>query len=218
MRRQLLGPLLIGMFVMALFFSPVAKAMPQEDLEFKFDVYLDDRKIGAHTFDVTFVDGIGRVRSEANFKYTVLKIPVYQYTHNYKERWSDNCLVEIDATTDANGKRSEISGELIDDGFTVETGGSQSQLPECVMSFAYWNRSFLKQERLINQQTGEYVDVEVEDLGAEDLKVRGKNVSARRYAIVAGAAELTVWYSENDEWLALESVAKGGRIIRYELS
>lgn len=218
MRRQLLGPLLIGLFILALFFSPLASALPQKDLKIDFDVYLDDRKIGAHTFDVTVVDGISSVRSEANFKYTVLKIPVYRYTHNYNERWSDNCLVEIDATTDANGKRSEISGELADDGFAVENGDSQSRLPQCVMSFAYWNRSFLKQDRLINQQTGEYVDIEVEDLGVEDLKVRGKKVSARRYAINTGAAQLTIWYSDNDEWLALESVAKGGRIIRYELS
>jgi hypothetical protein len=30
--------------------------------------------------------------------------------------------------------------------------------------------------------------------------------------------DITLWYSENSEWLALESVAKGGRILRYELS
>jgi hypothetical protein len=30
--------------------------------------------------------------------------------------------------------------------------------------------------------------------------------------------DITLWYSESAEWLALESVAKGGRIIRYELS
>jgi hypothetical protein len=29
---------------------------------------------------------------------------------------------------------------------------------------------------------------------------------------------LTLWYSPDDEWLALESVAEGGHIIRYELS
>jgi hypothetical protein len=29
---------------------------------------------------------------------------------------------------------------------------------------------------------------------------------------------LTLWYSPDDEWLALESVAKGGHILRYGLS
>ena len=38
------------------------------------------------------------------------------------------------------------------------------------------------------------------------------------YDIRARGMEITVWYSEDSEWLALESAAKGDRIIRYELS
>ena len=47
---------------------------------------------------------------------------------------------------------------------------------------------------------------------------RGETVDARAYRLVARNVELTVWYSDDEEWLGLESVAKGGRIIRYELT
>ena len=70
----------------------------------------------------------------------------------------------------------------------------------------------------MNPQTGEYVDVIVEEVGAELLEVRGKPVPATRFRLTADKLDLTLWYSPDDEWLALESVAKGGRIIRYELS
>ena len=35
-------------------------------------------------------------------------------------------------------------------------------------------------------------------------------------AVAAGALDLDLWYSTKNEWLALESEVKGGRILRYE--
>jgi hypothetical protein len=48
--------------------------------------------------------------------------------------------------------------------------------------------------------------------------VRGDKVVAAAYRVKARNTELTVWYSDENEWLGLESVAKGGRIVRYELT
>ena len=86
------------------------------------------------------------------------------------------------------------------------------------MTFAYWNPDFLEQPRLLNPQTGEYVDVRVENLGEETLDFRGQSVAATRFNLKADEVDLTLWYSTDDEWLGLESVAKGGHIIRYERS
>jgi hypothetical protein len=91
-------------------------------------------------------------------------------------------------------------------------------LEECVMTFAYWNPDFLGQSHLLNPQTGEYLPVEIEPLGTQPIKVRGKEVAAAAYRLVANKLELTVWYSDENEWLGLESIAKGGRIIRYVLT
>lgn len=86
------------------------------------------------------------------------------------------------------------------------------------MTFAYWNPEFLEQPRLLNPQTGEYVDVTVEKVGTETLDVKGRPVNANRYRLTAYEVDLTLWYSNDDEWLALESVAEGDNIIRYERS
>ena len=86
------------------------------------------------------------------------------------------------------------------------------------MSFAYWNPRFLEQPRLLNPQTGEYVVVEVEELGRDVVELDGREIPARSVRLTARQMDITLWYSEDAEWLALESVAKGGRIIRYELS
>ena len=218
MRRRYLGLLLMGLYVMT-FASPApAKERVGAVAQWDFDVYLNDRKVGKHLFRVSESAGIKQVQSEAKFKYTILLIPAYRYEHSAAERWSDECLVEIDARTNANGERIEISGARTGTGFRVTSDNYPVDLPECVMTFAYWNPTFLEQSRLLNPQTGEFVDVTVEKLGKEILEVRGQAVDATRFRLTAYEIDMTLWYSPDNEWLALESVAQGGHIIRYELS
>ena len=183
-----------------------------------FNVYLNDKKVGKHFFEVTEVGGMKRVQSEANFKYKILFIPAYRYEHSNSERWADNCLVRFEARTNANGKRMQAKGEKDGAGFMVAGKNGLVELPECVMSFAYWNPKFLEQQKLLNPQSGEYLDVEVEPLEPETLEVRGRKIAANGFRVTADKMNLTVWYSDDNQWLALESVAKGGNIIRYELS
>lgn len=185
---------------------------------YDFNVYLNNKRVGKHTYEVVEEGGVQRVSSEANFKYRILFIPAYRYKHSNSERWADNCLVRFEANTNANGELINVSGEQNGSGFTVDNGKSAVELPECVMSFAYWNQDFLKERRLLNPQTGEYVDVSVEEVAEEMLEVRGELVAATRFRLTAYEVDLTLWYSENNEWLALESIAQGGHIIRYELS
>ncbi len=218
MRRRYLGFLLMGLFGLTFVTPAPAKGRVSDVAEWDFNVFLNDRKIGKHSFKVSESAGIKQVQSEAKFKYTILLIPAYRYEHQAAERWSDECLVEIDARTNANGERIEVSGERTGSGFRVLNGTSPADLPECVMTFAYWNPNFLQQPRLLNPQTGEFVDVTVEKLGNEMLEVRGQTVDATRFKLTAYKIDMTLWYSQDDEWLALESIAEGGHIIRYELS
>ncbi len=186
--------------------------------EWNFDVYLDGKKVGTHLFEVVDADGQRHVQSNASFDVKILFFTAYRYEHTNIESWADNCLLTFDANTNVNGKPTAVSGATGEDGFIVEKLSGQELLPDCVMSFAYWNPAFLKEERLLNPQTGEFLDVEVELMGTENLEVRGEQVAAERYKITARGIDLMVWYSSNDEWLGLESFAKKGHIIRYELS
>jgi hypothetical protein len=186
--------------------------------EWNFDVYLDGKKVGTHLFEVVDADDQRHVQSTANFDVKILFFTAYRYEHTNIESWADNCLLTFDANTNVNGKPTAVSGAAGENGFIVEKLSGQELLPGCVMSFAYWNPAFLQEERLLNPQTGEFLDVEVELMGTEILEVRGEQVAAERYKITAQGIDLMVWYSTNDEWLALESLAKKGHVIRYKLS
>jgi len=207
-----------GMFSLALATPVPAQENTDSTTSWDFDVYLDEKKVGKHLFTIADAGGVKHVQSEASFKVKIFFIPAYRYEHSAAERWNNNCLVDFDASTNANGKRIQVSGEQTGNGFIVESGDSPIELPDCVMTFAYWNPDFLDQPRLLNPQTGEYLDVLVEEVGVEMLEVRGQPVAATRFKLTANDVDLTIWYSPEFEWLALESVAKGGHIIRYELS
>ncbi len=57
----------------------------------------------------------------------------------------------------------------------------ETELPPCSMSFAYWNPAFLQQERLINVQNGEVLEIEVSEPERVQLEVRGMLQPAWRY-------------------------------------
>ena len=195
-----------------------AVAESAETSEWEFAVYLDDKRIGEHRFEVRRDGDVAEVRSEADFDVKFLFVNVYQYRHSNSERWANGCLQELEASTNTNGKRLEVSGEKTADGFVVKDEDGTESLPECVMTFAYWNPQFLQEQRLLNPQTGEYVDVRVEKLDPEPVRVGDREVMARPYKIDAGKVQVTVYYSMDDRWLALESPAKGGRLLRYRLT
>lgn len=212
-----------GLFIIVLLAisSPLAlhAAVDGTQRALNFNVYLDDSPIGFHRFEIEGEEGGTRsVRSEAKFDVKFLFFTAFRYRHENSELWADDCLVEIDAETDSNGKETEVSGERTDAGFAIRKDEEVDTLPACVMTFAYWNPDFLKQQKLLNPQTGEYLDVTVRERAAEQIRIGNRNVTAVPYDITARGMQITVWYSPDNEWLALESVAKGDRILRYELS
>ena len=208
------------LFLLCLVFaaSSSAVAMVDEPRSWNFAVHLDDSRIGYHRFDVLPADGGVEVVSEARFDVKFLFFNAFQYRHSNREAWDGRCLERIESETRQNDRQFAVMGERQDGGFVVDTGERAEALDSCVMTFAYWNPEFLEQSRLLNPQSGEYLPVDVEPLGKQEVVVRGNTVVASAYRVTARNTNLTVWYSDDNEWLGLESVAKGGRIIRYELT
>jgi hypothetical protein len=207
---------LVGLLMLFACGSMAVESSGKRTLE--FDVLLEGKPVGSHRYEFRSTGPDSReVLSVAEFKVRFLFFTAYSYEHRAEERWEDGCLAGIDARTNSDGKKTEVSGERTGDGFVVRTDDERKTLSGCVMTFAYWNPEFLDQPRLLNPQTGEYLDVEVQKLEAATTTLSGETVRTNRYRITARDMDITVFYSPDDEWLALESTVKGGRILRYEL-
>lgn len=204
--------------------AAVVAAQPQA---WNFRVFLNDSPIGQHRFSLRRDGDEAELRSEARFEVKLLFITAYRYAHTAVERWRGNCLTGMTARTDDDGKKLSVdaaatfaaSTPTAQEGSRLEvsTGTARQPLEGCVMSFAYWNPALLKQERLLNAQTGEHEAVRISDAGEERIVVRGVPVTARRYRIAGSKNPIDIWYSASREWLALESTLEGGRRLRYQI-
>ncbi|MDH3287054.1 MAG: DUF6134 family protein [Betaproteobacteria bacterium] len=182
----------------------------------KFRVLLDDREIGRHQFTLRSAREERELRSEARFDVRVLFVSVYSYVHEAIERWNGNCLQSLVSRTETNGESQSVSAAVRGNRLTVERFERRDEHEGCVMSFAYWNPQILNAHRLLNSQTGELLPVTVAPQGEETIKVRGQPLTAQRHRLSAPQLTIDLWYA-GGEWVALESPAKGGRRLRYEL-
>jgi hypothetical protein len=182
----------------------LAQAAAASESRLEFEVLLDSRSIGTHRFDVVRgEDGAQQVTSAAAFDVKILGIRAYRYRHEARERWSQGCLRQMDASTDDNGKRLQVNR-------TLREG--------CASSYAYWDpQRLLQQRELLNPQTGSVDKVQIEPRGEETLTIRGAPVVADRYRLRSEKFVIDLWYSKAGEWLQLDSTTETKRKLHYRL-
>lgn len=187
--------------------------------EWNFDVFLDKEKIGTHSFKLNENNVL---QSNAKFKVKVLFINAYDYLHSAEESWSNDCLTSLKANTVENKQVFDVSGTKTGQSFDVTMNKKSQQLPECTMTFAYWNPKILKQAKLLNPQNAEYLDTNIQSMGNETIQVKGRPIEATHYKLMGALAgknklNIDLWYNKNNEWVALKSTTPEGYEINYKL-
>ena len=182
-----------------------------------FKVFYGDHEIGEHHFMLKKEGDRQKVMIEANFNIDILFINVYSYKHKNTEIWKGSCLSSIESTTDDNGEEFITSGKIENKIFKIDSMQGANEVEGCVNTFAYWDKSFLDNEALLNSQTGEIVDVDISFVADEKILVRNKMVNAKRYELKSDEFNIDLWYSDKDEWLALNSTTKDGTMLRYQI-
>lgn len=206
------------MWIKTLLIFTVLFSLNANSKDWAFDVYLDKQKIGAHTFSLSE----NQLTSKANFKVKVLFISAYDYVHTAQEGWQNDCLTKLSAHTVENKVVMDVDGKLTDSAFEVSYNKTTQKLPECTMTFAYWNPKFLTQKKLLNPQNAEYLDTKIQALGNETIQVRGRPTDTTHYKIMGalnGKNKLNIdlWYDQSNDWVALKSTTPEGYVIDYRL-
>ena len=183
--------------------------------EWNFDAVLNDKIIGQHTF--IYEDE--KTISNANFKFEYLFMD-FIYQHKSTETWQEGCLKTISSKTDDDGDLYEVSGHIGTDRFLVTTNNKTSELPSCVMTFAYGNPKILEQKKLMNSQSGEYLDVDIQFIREENHIVKGEDILTDLWRIEAniddGDLLIHLWYDKNMNWVSLKSQTPIGDML-YKL-
>ncbi|HQQ32867.1 MAG TPA: DUF6134 family protein [Methylophilus sp.] len=190
-------------------------ALSSHAQQWSFNVLLDGKPIGKHVSSLKQENDLRILKSEAIFNVKILFVNAYNYHHTATETWEGDCLTNLVAQTKENGSIIKTSGKQKDSGFMLDE--QAESLGECVMTFAYWNPKILGQQKLLNPQTGDYLDSKVKHLGTETIQVRGEPVKAAHHVLDTPKFKIDLWYNEHGEWMALQSTTPEGRKIRYTL-
>ncbi|CEN55674.1 DUF6134 family protein [Candidatus Methylopumilus turicensis] len=198
--------LLISCFFLSMPFVAEAQS-------WNFDVSMDGKPIGTHQFVLSDKENNQQtLKSEAKFNIKILSISFFKYHHQANEVWENNCLKKLEAKTQENSKTTIVKGLQEKAIFKLSTPALAEINTECVMTFAYWNPKILQQKKLLNPQTGDYLNANISALGQETIVVKGQQVKAEHYKIDTAKFKIDIWYGQDDEWLALQSLTEDGRI------
>ena len=213
--------------ILIIFLGVLSKASfaQAETKDWSFDVYLDNKLIGFHTFKLSN----NNLLSDAKFKVNFLFLTAYEYQHTSKEQWNDDCLTSLDATTKENKTISKVKASLENGNFfvngNVDKNEKNRSLPGCVMTFAYWNPKILTQTKLLNPQNGEYLDVSFKPESDKKIDFKGELKNVKVFHLLGNSSEsladkpkidILIWYDNNNEWLGLRSITPEGFTISYK--
>ncbi len=187
-----------------------------------FDVLLNDKQIGEHSFIVKQVGNVEQVDITAKFDVKILFFTAYKYRHTNTEIWQGQCLQNISSSTDDNGKNFQIDGKQVNDkqgnsSFVLTINDKIDSIKGCVNTFSYWNKDILTQTSLLNAQTGEVETVKIETLPSEDITINNQLIHASRHRLQTDKFSIELWYSPGGKWLSLRSTNVNGKILTYKL-
>ena len=195
------------LLILLINFSTQAFPIP-ENKKATFDIFRKNKVIG--TYEIIFSENNGNLSIETNIDIEVklLFISVYKFSHQSKEIWKDGSFIRIDAHSNFEDEREYfIEGEIKDD-FLFATGmDGELKLDKNLIPSNYWNQDVMYQDEIFDTQKGIMRNIEVQDLGYEEIKVNEDSIKCNKYIFNASSnpkdkgpfPEYTLWYAENNE-------------------
>jgi hypothetical protein len=174
-----------------------------------FEVFLDDREVGRHTFELLEKGDSIQVSSSMSLDFKLFKIKQVKYRHQADEVWESGCLVSLQSETEKQGKAFAVDASTDQTGLVVQRAKEIETLDGCVRGFSYWNPQWLQGAYLLNAESGINVPVEINSrISAQD--------SITHIAITLPNADIDLQYDDAGEWLSLQTELLIGGTLRYQ--
>jgi hypothetical protein len=194
----------------------VEAAAPQNRV---FAIHRKGAKVGEHRVGFAPSGNGLRVTSRVEVAVKVAFLTAYRYAQLAEDEWQGDVLVRTRITTDDDGTKSLVTAEAQGGKLLVSGPSGDHALPLGIMTdISFWNDAITRQPRLIDSQNAELVPVKVKPDAVEAIRVQGRTIQARRFAMTASRGRSgTTWYDADGNLVKALVLTRGER-LDYELA
>ena len=186
-----------------------------------FNVYRNDSLIGYHNLDFYEKDGLVESKITIKFEVTFLGFVVYEYLHKNHEKWINNTLVFMEASTDANGDLLDCKVNKKENAFKILGTNGDFTLDKKITPTTYWKFDQLitgEKNKVLNSQDCSYINFEIKYLG--DEMIYDNSLKASRYKLLGKEftgddVNIDIWYKDK-KWVKMIFL-KDGSTVEYFL-
>ena len=177
------------------FATPGALADTPDDVT--FDVFRNGSPFGEHRVEFSErPDGRMEVEIEIGLRVGFGPVTVFRYEHESEEVWDGGELVSLTASTLKDGDRTRYALSRDEAGRLI----SQDGWIEDLVPSSHWSGYMAGLPAVLNTETGEPMDVTIEDLGMDRIETGSGLIDARRYRMT-GSVTVDLWYDAEGRWV-----------------
>ena len=209
------------LFIFLTFFLPSLSVSNTAAEKLNFNVYRNGSLIGYHNLDFYEKDGLIESKIAIKFEVTFLGFVVYEYFHKNLEKWMNNTLVFMEASTDNNGDLLNCKVNKTGNKFRILGTNGDLTLDKKITPTTYWKFDQLitgEKNKVLNSQDCSYINFEIKYLG--DEMIYDNLLKASRYKLLGKEftgddVNIDIWYKDK-KWVKMIFL-KDGSTIEYFL-
>lgn len=193
--------------------APAAQAAVPDSGELAFDVYRNGDRFGSHVLTFEEDGETLHVTVDIDFRVGLGPIPLWRYRHDIRETWQGGELVALEASTRKDGRDMTVEAVRADNATMVVRGEAfEGEGPSSIIPSSYWNSALVERGRMLNTETGELMEISVEELGVEAILAGGEEIEATRYRLQGGPIPFDLWYDAEGRWVKMSFTIDGSDI------
>jgi Family of unknown function (DUF6134) len=181
--------------------------------EYTFTVLSDGRPIGRHLIAFEHEGDRVEIREVTEIEVSFATIPLYTFEHHAHQLWQDGRAVRIDATTNDNGEKLDITVRDTDQGYVRTINGRVERFDPSATVLALWNKETFDHDAFISSVEDKVLNASFDYVGAEKIVLAGQRVPTQHYRML-GDEEHELWFDMAGH-LAKVAFRRYGSTIEY---
>jgi Family of unknown function (DUF6134) len=161
--------------------------------EYTFTVLKDGTPVGEHRFTFDRTGDRIEIHEATEIEVRFAAVPLYVFEHESRELWENSRPIRIDATTNDNGKKLDITVRADGDGYVRTVNGRVDRFDGSTAVLAFWNKATLEHRAFFSAVQDKTFDASFEYAGREKLALAGQELDVEHYRMV-GDEEHDLWF------------------------